>query len=240
MTALLAACALTAGVRGADGPVLSPSDPGYWPRVGALERAVTANPEDLQAGADYRQLLIAGGFFDRSIDFFEKAEHRKGAGANLELNLALAYVDKVPTSGEIRRVYLGRDAINALSRSIAIHPTVLAYYIRGFINLHFDHGLFHREDKGIADLEQARALTRPETAPTLAARVWVTLGDAYWRLKQPARARELWAAGASRYPGDAELKVRTTSAEPELTAYIAHVFHLATRVDTSLHGATDF
>ena len=114
---------------------------------------------------------------------------------------------------------------------------MLPYYIRGFINLHFDRGLFHRVDKGIADLEQARALTRPDTPLALAARVWVTLGDAYWRMKQRPRARELWAAASAKYPNDPELRTRTTLSEAELDGYITHAFDLATRVDTSLAGA---
>jgi tetratricopeptide (TPR) repeat protein len=215
----------------------SPTDAAYWPTVGELEKAVQADPENLEAGARYRQILIVGGFFDRSIGFFEKLTKTKTIGPNLEISLALAYVDKVPVSGDIRRAYLGRDAIDALTRSIALRPTVLAYYIRGFINLHFNTMLFHRVDKGVADLEQARALTTSETPLALAARVWVTLGDAYWRMGQREKARELWKTGTAQYSGDSELNVRMTGTDQELDRYINHVFHLATRVDTSLEGA---
>jgi len=234
---VLLCCAFVAAVSLRADHVPLPGDPAYWPRISELEKEVLADPENLEAGAEYRQLLIAGSYFDRSIDFFEKVAKGRKPGPNLEVNLALAYIDKVPPSNEIRRARLGFNAIDALTKSIALRPSVLAYYIRGFINLHFDHGLFHREDKGIADLEQARALTTPQTPLTLAARVWVTLGDAYWRMKQRPKARELWAAGASRYPDDPETRIRATWSEPELDRYITHVFHLATRVDTSLNGA---
>ena len=56
--------------------------------------------------------------FDRSIDFLRPARERKGSGPNIHISLALAYVDKVPTAGDIRRLYLGRDAMAALTKSI--------------------------------------------------------------------------------------------------------------------------
>ena len=37
---------------------------------------------------------------------------------------ALAYVDKVPTAGDIRRLYLGRDAMAALTQAIAARRAV--------------------------------------------------------------------------------------------------------------------
>ncbi|MFI5178494.1 MAG: hypothetical protein ACHQO8_08025, partial [Vicinamibacterales bacterium] len=40
--------------------------------MAALERAVAADPENLKIAADYRQLAIAAGDFDRPIDFLEK------------------------------------------------------------------------------------------------------------------------------------------------------------------------
>jgi len=236
--ALVVACVLAAAcLRASDGHPLSPADAGYWPRVGDLEAALQADPENLALGAEYRQLLIGGAYFDRAIGLFEKLAGSKSAGPNVRMNLALAYVDKVPSSNDFRRAHLGFGAIDALTKSIAERPTVLAYYIRGFVNLHFDHGLFHRTDKGIADLEQARALTTSDTPTALAARVWVTLGDAYWRMKEQPKARELWTSAAARYPSDPEVKVRVTGSDLELDRYIAHVFHLATRVDTSLAGA---
>src|SRR5207247_2086182 len=84
--------------------------------------------------SEYRQLVIAGGQFDRSIDFLERLAKQQGSGPAVRISLALAYVDKVPTSGDIRRLYLGRDAMNALTRSIEQKPSVLAYSVRGLIN----------------------------------------------------------------------------------------------------------
>src|SRR5207302_742842 len=117
-------------------------------RLTDLERAIAADLENLALAADYRQLTIAAGQFDRSIDFLDKLAKRKGSGPNVRVSLALAYVDKVPTAGDVRRLYLGRDAMNALTASIAQRPCVLAYYMRGLINLYYNRFIFHRADKG--------------------------------------------------------------------------------------------
>src|SRR5207253_4008451 len=102
------------------------------PDFGALERAVAADPENLRLAADYRQAIVHAADFDRAIQFFDDlARHTRGP--NVQISLALAYVDKVPTSGEIRRLYLGRDAMSALSKAIDRQPSVLAHYLRGLI-----------------------------------------------------------------------------------------------------------
>ena len=148
--------------------------------IDTLEQAVAADPENLKLGADYRQLAIAERAFDRSIDLFEKLAKRKGSGPGVQINLAFAYVDKVPTSGDIRRLYLGRDAMNALTRSIALRPTVLAYYVRGVINLFYNAFIFHRADKGVSDLTTALGMVDGRTpAPLVRRRPAVEIGRAH-------------------------------------------------------------
>ena len=126
--------------------------------------ALQNDPENLLLAADYRQLAIAARDFDRPIGVLEKLAKRKDSGPNVQISLALAYVDKVPTSGDIRRLYLGRDAIGALTRAIAQQPTPLAYYVRGLINLYYNNFIFRRVPQGIADLEQALAMTTADFA----------------------------------------------------------------------------
>ena len=45
-------------------------DTAFEQRLRTLERAIAADPENLKLGADYRQLTIAAGLYDRAIDFF--------------------------------------------------------------------------------------------------------------------------------------------------------------------------
>jgi hypothetical protein len=216
-------------------PVLAPHSTDSEPTA-ALERAIAADPENLRIAADYRQLLIARREFDRSIDLFEKLAKQKSSGPNVHISLALAYVDKVPTSGDIRRLYLGRDAMNELTKAIARQPTVIAYGIRGLINLYYNNFVFHRIPRGIADLEVALTLVTANTPAPVVAYVYRALGDGHWRIDERATARGVWAKGASAVPGDAELQRRVTAGDEAVDRIVGQALNPSTRVDTSLQG----
>jgi tetratricopeptide (TPR) repeat protein len=211
--------------------VMAGSDPRT---LDALERGVVADPENLKLAADYRQLAIASGDFDRPIGALEKLAKRKGSGPNVQISLALAYVDKVPTSGDIRRLYLGRDAVNALTKAIAQRPTMLAYYMRGLINLYYNNFIFHRVPRGIADLQQALAMGTDGSTPALDLRVRTALGDGYFRLGDPAKAREAWSAALAKFPADAGLKSRLEKNGTELEDIVTTALTAGRRVDTRL------
>ena len=198
-----------------------------------FERRVTANPEDLFVAADYRQMTIAAGEYDRSIHLLEKLADAKNSGPNVHISLALALVDKVPPSGDVRRLFLARDAMSAATHSIERRPSVLAYYIRGLISLYFNRFMFHRVPQGIQDLEQARRRCDASTPPALVARVLVSLGDGYWKNDQRDKAREVWQGAAARFPNDAALK-RRLSDERETERAVFEALYASTRVDTSL------
>jgi tetratricopeptide (TPR) repeat protein len=229
---LALACALAlapaAVCGGADDPVRE--------RFQSLERAIQTDPENLELGASYRMLAIESAQFDRAIDFLEKAAKRKGSGPNVQISLALAYADKVPPSGDIRRLYLGRDAMNALSRSIALRPCALAYYFRGRINLYYNKLIFHRTDKGIADLEHALSLTTSATPPALLARIYTSLGDGYFRFGNLPKARDVWSIGVAKFPDDAALRRRLETESQELESTVGQALAAERRTDTSLSG----
>lgn len=221
--ALLAASAARAATAPSDGRQLDD-----------LERGIVRDPENLALAADYRQLAIQAGAYDRSIKLFERLSKRRDAGANAFMNLALAYVDRVPASGAIRQVFLGRDAIDALTKSIARQPNDLAYLVRGVINLFFDKAIFHRVDKGVADLEEARRLSAAHPHAAYVVRIYTSLGDGYFRLDQPQKAREIWRAGQQAFPSDEGLRRRLNASDADARGIIAHVLDADVRVDTSL------
>ena len=223
-SAILAGPAVTAGLSLAE----------YAERLNVLESQLTADAENLRLGAEYRQLVIATAAYDRAIKFLEKQTERPGAGSHAYLNLAFAYVDKVPVSGLIRQVYLGHDAINALTRSIERGPTDVAYLVRGLVNLYYDNVLFHRTDKGIADLEEARRLSAAHPRLPYVPRIFISLGDGYWRVKNALRAREVWRDGLAEFPDHEPLRARLTSSDDIIRGLIAHTFDPDERVDTSL------
>ena len=124
-----------------------------------LEARLGQDPASLRVAAEYRQLVIDTGTYDRSLKLFERLAKDPRGGANRYVNLALATVDKVPIAGSFRRALLGRDAIDALSRAIPIAPTPLASLVRGLVHLYYDQFIFHRTEKVVADLDIARRLS---------------------------------------------------------------------------------
>jgi tetratricopeptide (TPR) repeat protein len=144
-------------------------------------------------------------------------------------------VDKVPVSSSVRQAFLGRDAIRALTRSIELAPSELAFFVRGLVNLYYDRAMFHRTDKGVADLEQAwhLAVTTHPGAPYLA-RILQTLGDGYFRLDQRDKARQTWRDGLAMAPDNEPLRRRVTASDDQARAIVAHALDADVRVDTSL------
>jgi len=211
--------------------------PGGAVDMAALERAIAADPENLKIAADYRQLAIAIRDFDRPIGFLEKLAKRRDSGPNVQISLALACIDKVPTSGDVRRLYLGRDAINALSRAIERQPTVLAYYIRGLVNLYYNNFIYHRTARGVDDLTRALSMITKDTPPPVTVHVYIALGDGHFRLGDLAKARATWSTGAALFPDDAALQTRLNSDGAALADLITGALTPSRRVDTSLTGA---
>jgi hypothetical protein len=201
--------------------------------ISPLERAVASDPENLRLAAEYRQQVIVAGDFDRSIRFLEPLAKRHGSGPNVQISLALAYIDKVPTSGDIRRLYLGRDAMTALTKAIEQQPTVLAYYVRGLVNLYYNNFIFHRVPRGIADLEQARTMVTVSTPVALVRRVYLALGDGYFKLEDPVKARAIWSTGRTLAP-DAAFEARLALQGEQLHDVVTTALTASRRVDTSL------
>jgi hypothetical protein len=203
-------------------------------RLLAMEDAIAKDPENLKLAAEYRQLVIASNEFDRSTRLFERLAKQKGSGPNVQISLALAYVDKVPVSSRIRHVYLGRDAMNALTRAIERQPTPLAYFVRGLINLFYNNFMFHRAPLGVADLEKALSLVHDDTPPGLVERILIALGDGYWRAENPAKARDVWTSAAKKFPANAAFRQRLTGTDAEVAFAVRHALDEDIRVDTSL------
>src|SRR5580765_8696110 len=206
MTFLLA---LLIGAATLADPAANTTEPAVANRMlDGFEARLLQEPGSLRVAAEYRQLVIETGRYDRSIKLFERLSRDPRGGANRYLNLALANVDKVPVSGSVRRALLGRDALNALTRAIAIEPTDLAYLIRGLVNLYYDQFVFHRTDKGVADLEIARRLSASHPQMAYAPRILVALGDGYWRLNRPDSARRVWREGLEAFPDQQTFRIR--------------------------------
>lgn len=203
-------------------------------QLGALEARLAADAENLKAGAEYRQIAIADNAYDRAIALFEGLSARPNAGPHVYLNLALAYIDKIPTVSAFRRISIGNKATKAATRSIELQPSEVAYTVRGMVNLRFEKGFFHRTPQGVADLEEARRLSAAHPRSPYVARIYLALGDGYWRLKNRTKAREIWQQGSGLFPADAQLRQRLTSPDNVVNDTIDKTLDAGVRVDTSL------
>src|SRR5207237_3329433 len=121
------------------------------------------------------------------------------------------------------------------TRAIERDPSVLAYYIRGRINLYLNNLIFHRASMGIQDLQKAVTLITPQTPAAIAADAYTSLGDGYWwRLEDRMAAREAWRRGAERYPDDPPLKARLSTDDAAVANVVWKALLPGTRVDTTL------
>ena len=200
-----------------------------------LEAAVTAAPDELRYGADYRQVAIAAAAYDRSLDLFAGLAEAHPDSYAVHLNWGYAYVDKIPAAGAITQVILADTALKHFTEALAIEPSWLAYYTRGNSYVYWP-AIFHRTPLAIADLEKAVELSqaRGDEAPSYHAHAYKALGDAYWRLDDLDQARTWWQRGHERFPTDADLGKRLTLSGAELDAYLKGVYEIGQRVDTSL------
>ena len=206
----------------------------YWQQLLEAETQLKADPGSLRTGARYRQLIIQGGLYDRAIALLRTLVDQHPQSVEAHMNLALACVDKVPVSGKIRQALLGREAIEHFTTSIKIRPTSVALYCRGLVNLFYDVLIFRRVAIGVADLEHARELHLQKAPRPYHARVYVSLGDGYWKLKNLARAKAVWSDGLARFPGNADLQARVAKTGKELEWMVRTALDPDNRVDTSL------
>lgn len=199
-----------------------------------LEAAVAADPESLRYHSGYRMAVIRAAEHDRAIAFYEKLVGRHPQSAAAWLNFGYAYVDKIPAAGSITQVILANNALTQFSKSIELKRTWLALYTRGNSYLYWPK-VFGRAPLGVADLEEAVALSKKEKIrKRVYARAYIALGDGYWKTDQPEKARAIWQDGLKLFPGEKQLEARLARSGEELEAYIHDQLDPGKRVDTNL------
>lgn len=202
----------------------------------ALEKALQAQPDDLKAGDDYRMAVIQLNQlkqYDRAIAFFGKLVEANPNAANAHLNYGFAYVDKIPAAGAITQVILANNALGEFTRSLEIKPSWIAYYTRGNSYLFWPR-IFNRTHLGVADLQEAMKIQKSEPKHFYHARVYIALGDGYWKMDNADDASKTWSAGLAEFPDNVTLKARLAAQPDALKAMIDDMYDSNKRVDTSL------
>ncbi|HEV7505287.1 MAG TPA: tetratricopeptide repeat protein [Thermoanaerobaculia bacterium] len=199
-----------------------------------FEASLAADPDDLKSANEYRKAVIRTKEYDRAIGFFDKltAQHPKAAYA--WLNYGYTYVDKIPDAGSVTQVILANKALTNFSKSIELKKTWIALFTRGNSYLYWPK-VFGRAPLGVADLEQAIALSRQEPKQrSVFVRAWIALGDAYWKTEQAEKAKATWRQALQLFPENPEIKARLARDGDELEKYIYDQLDPNKRVDTNL------
>ena len=198
-----------------------------------LEAAVTQDPDNIRYSSEYRQVAIKSKEFDRSVAFFEKLSTSRPQSANVHLNFGFAYVDKIPAAGSITQVILANKALTEFSKAVELQPNWINYYTRGASYL-FWPKIFNRAPMGVADLEKAFKIQSAEPRRSYHVKLYIALGDGYWKTDQLERARTIWRDGLKQFPDNQPLKTRLGQQGSDLQATIEAGFDPGKRVDTDL------
>jgi tetratricopeptide (TPR) repeat protein len=204
----------------------------YEKALGILEQQLKAEPASIKWGSEYRMAIIAAKQHDRAIKFFESLAEASPK-SNAFLNLGFAYVDKIPTAGSISQVLLANTSLGHFTKAVEIEATWIALYTRGNSYL-FWPKIFKRVPLGIADLENALAVQKAGRKRPYHSRVYIALGDGYWKNDEPEKAKRTWTEGAREFPDHAALKSRLTMSPEQLNAAVTDVYDPNKRVDTNL------
>lgn len=199
----------------------------------SFEAALALDPDNLHYGSEYRQAVIEAKEHDRCLQFFEKLVASHPTAANAYLNYGFAYVDKIPVAGSITQVILANGALSQFTKAIDLSPTWLGYYTRGNSYL-FWPKIFGRAPLGIADLEKALAMQKKGAKKSYHVRVYISLGDGYWKMDDLEKARATWTDGLREFPGNPALEARISRNGDQLKTYIDEAFDPSKRVDTNL------
>ncbi|MEZ5400193.1 MAG: hypothetical protein R2729_11035 [Bryobacteraceae bacterium] len=217
----------------------------YDAAFGHYEAALRADPDNIQYGSEYRQAVLRWAKsthpkegkpedFDRIQKFFGELSEANPKAANTHLNYGFTYVDKIPASGSITQVLMANSALTQFTKSIEAKPSWIALYTRGNSYLYWPK-IFNRAQMGVDDLESAYKMQQSQPLKSFHVRVYISLGDGYWKTDRIEQAREIWKEGLKKYPGNKALSDRLAREGDELKAYIDDQLDPSQRVDTDLH-----
>lgn len=203
-----------------------------------FETALTAAPDDLEIGAEYRQAAIAAEAYDRAIELFEELVAAHPEAGNARLNLGYAFVDKIPVAGAVTQVILANTALTHFTAALEVEENWLRLYTRGNSYLYWP-AIFGRTRLGLTDLEKAVALSLELPERSYHAYAHAALGDGHWRLGDVEAARRAWRRGQEQFPQDRRLAERLAFDDAALDAYLEHYFATENRVETDLRQLTE-
>jgi len=211
--------------------------------LGHLEIAARTAPSDLRIGNDLRLTCIRMREWDRCIAFFESLSAEASQVAEPHLQLALAYVDKMPDNmlGIVGQGRLSKLSIAQLNPLIALEDLPpetrwSALYALGLNHLYWPKALGHAPAAVVAfEAGIAHQLSDFDAARPCFRLPYLGLGDALVKLGRHDEARSVWREARMLLGRDARLDERLEITEDgRLTEHIDTIRGLGIAVDTDL------
>lgn len=207
-----------------------------------LENEMNKALDRYRVASDYRKKCAGYRQQDRAIAFFRGLATAKPDNWRARLELACAYIDKIPTctgiTAFVNRGALASKALEQLDIVVAKHPDLwVGHFARGLDHLHWPRVLRHSDD-AIQDLKKCVALQEKnggQGGHPYYLRVHIALGDACAKAGDYQQARDAWQRGLKAFPDSKALKTRLQVKDDDaLLKYVESERSLDTPVDTSL------
>ena len=219
-----------------------------------MEDRLAGNPAGYALASTYRKRTALYERHDRGINFLMSQVEQRPDDERVKIELACAYVDKIPTCGGLAAIVskgtLAKKSLDLLDPVIAGHPNLwVAYYCRGMNHLHWPRALRHSDDaaadfKKCLELQAAGAGAEPRPYYV---RTHIAYGDAQAKAGEFDSARRAWRDALALFPESLDLKERLAiKNDGDLLAFVESKRSLEEPIDTSLafldrdqHASTD-
>ena len=205
-----------------------------------LEEQLRQQVDDIALASKYRAECARNGRHDRAIGFLERLAREQPASRVLVLQLAAAYIDKIPTCGGVAAVVskgiLAKKALDLMDGLLETDGSWWpALYSRGMNHLHWPRALRHSA-AAAADFRQCTVLQSRGDRPAARGyyvRSWIGLGDALAKDGDFRGACEAWGRGLEAFPANADLRRRSAlRTADEARDFVERVRNLEQPIDT--------
>lgn len=169
-----------------------------------MESQLEKSLDDYTLASLYRTRCVDYGQHGRSIRFFESLVEKDPDNLRARIELACAYVDKIPThegmAAIVSKGTLARKSLDQLNPVVQAKPDLwIAYYTRGMNHLYWPRALRHSDDAA-EDFQKCIALQEKQELKPYHLRPYIALGDAYAKNGEYNKAREAWKKGLLHFP----------------------------------------
>jgi len=209
--------------------------------LSALEEQVRRKVDDLTLASKYRAQCVKLAEHERSTRFFEKLAAAHPTVRNARLQLAAAYVDRIPTcvgmAAIVSKGKLARQSLDQIDMLVdADEMWWPAIYSRATNHLHWPRALRHSSDAARDFRSCIELQTEGGEAPNARAyyvRAYIGLGDALAKDGNFGDAQTAWREGLSAFPRNSDLQERVAlTSRDEAGDYVEKVRNLEQQVDT--------